>query len=216
MQLEATIYGEKWVLDSQKACFLPDHKTLIISDLHIGKLSHFRKAGIGIPTIGEEHNLKIIRDLIGRYQPNEVIFLGDLFHSEQSPIWTQFKKELLSYESISFELILGNHDVFVGDFFEDLGHVTLSKRKQLNHLLLTHEPLEPTEYKDGLINICGHIHPAVLLRGKGRQKLRVPCFFFGTRRSILPAFGSFTGTFVIETKMSDRVFGLMDDEVVEL
>lgn len=215
MQVKTEMYGEKWLLNSQKACFLIEHKILIISDLHIGKLSHFRKAGIGIPTIGEEENLNKITSLLNEYKPREVIFLGDLFHSDKSEVWERFKSLLKDFDQIQFELILGNHDVFIGNFFSDLSHLKLSTERTINGLLFTHEPIELTEFTNDIINICGHIHPAVMLRGKGRQKLRVPCFYFGSRQAILPAFGSFTGTFVIETKKTDEVFVVMDDEILK-
>ena len=65
-------------------------------------------------------------------------------------------------------------------------------------------------------NLAGHIHPCVRLRGAGRQRLRLPCFYFGDRQGILPAFGTFTGLGDVEVQNGDRVFVIADDRVVEV
>ena len=42
--------------------------------------------------------------------------------------------------------------------------------------------------------VAGHWHPAVTLRGPGRDSLRVPCFCRLDGKLVLPAFGAFTGS----------------------
>lgn len=41
-------------------------------------------------------------------------------------------------------------------------------------ILFSHEPSNK-----GLFNVHGHLHPAIRLKGKGRQKLELPCFLKG-------------------------------------
>lgn len=45
--------------------------------------------------------------------------------------------------------------------------------------------------------------------------MRLPCFHFGSRCGILPAFGSFTGTATPALEPGDRVFVVSDGEVHE-
>ena len=79
--------------------------------------------------------------------------------------------------------------------------------------IFTHEPLE-IEHK--LYNLAGHIHPGVRLKGKGNQQHRLPCFYFGKKSGILPAFGSFTGLATIKVKKENRVFVITKTEVIKV
>jgi metallophosphoesterase superfamily enzyme len=65
-----------------------------------------------------------------------------------------------------------------------------------------------------LYNFAGHIHPGVSLRGKGRQALTLPCFYFGTNQAYLPAFGKFTGLARITPCKDDRVYVVAEDKVM--
>jgi metallophosphoesterase superfamily enzyme len=64
--------------------------------------------------------------------------------------------------------------------------------------------------------LAGHLHPAVALGGPGRQRERLPCFLFGPRRGILPAFGSFTGAATVRPTAGERVFVVAGDEVLQV
>jgi metallophosphoesterase superfamily enzyme len=62
--------------------------------------------------------------------------------------------------------------------------------------------------------LAGHIHPAISLSGPGGQHERLPCFLFGERIGLLPAFGGFTGGATVRPRRGDRVFALAGEEVV--
>lgn len=64
-------------------------------------------------------------------------------------------------------------------------------------------------------NLAGHVHPAVMLEGR-RDKLRLPCYFFGGKDGLLPAFGAFTGMYTIQPKQGDNVFVLTGNEVMRV
>ena len=62
MQIE--VHGESFVLYPQKAVFWPKHKILMIADLHLGKINHFRRSGIAVPTKANDKNIEVfIEDL---------------------------------------------------------------------------------------------------------------------------------------------------------
>ena len=82
--------------------------------------------------------------------------------------------------------------------------------------ILTHHPLKEEEVPEGLYNLCGHIHPAVYLRGRGKQGMKLPCFHFTTKQGVLPAFGEFTGTAIMRTKKKDQVFVVSGEKVIEM
>ena len=107
-------------------------------------------------------------------------------------------------------VIRGNHDRHAGDPPPDWGFRCVGEPVADGPFALRHFP-DPTP---GLYTLAGHVHPAVTLYGKGRQRLRLPCFAFGDRVGILPAFGGFTGTAMVAPRAGDRVFAVADGEVV--
>lgn len=197
-----------------KALFWPATESLILGDLHLGKATHFGKAGISIPTRKvEADNFSRLEDLLRRYRPKRVFFLGDLFHSSHNSVWADFTTRLRAWPDIQFLLIEGNHDILEGKHYTAAGLQVHDDWAEAG-LLLTHEPLADIPAKQ--YNISGHIHPGVRLVGKGKQTLRLPCFFFGAKQGILPAFGAFTGLAMMRASKKDRVFVIYEDSVQQM
>ena len=175
------------------------------------KSTHFRKAGISIPDGAAFHNLENFKNLLKRYSPREVYFLGDLFHSEMNSEWLAFKKLLEQNQDIRFHLVQGNHDIFHEDTYNNKLFQLHQQPLKLRPFILSHEPLEGHT----LYNICGHIHPGVRMHGKARQSLRFPCFYFTKNQAILPAFGKFTGLYTLKPSKHDEVFILVNSSVIK-
>lgn len=74
----------------------------------------------------------------------------------------------------------------------------------------------PNCTEEELYPISGHIHPGVTIVGKAKQRLKFPCFYFGTDYAVLPAFSLFTGLYNIYPKTSDRIFAITPKSVVEV
>lgn len=187
---------------------LPEHAilwkntdTLMVSDLHIGKGGHFRKNGVAMPVEVNLENLWKLSGLLMDHKPNRLLLLGDLFHSSFNKEWSQFADMLANFPSLEIILVRGNHDVLPEHHFTKAGIVVVDELEE-GPFIFSHEPLEKW---DGY-NLCGHVHPAVRLKGGGRQQLRVPCFYFGEKQGMLPSFGYFTGSHVIRPKKKDQVF----------
>ena len=68
---------------------------------------------------------------------------------------------------------------------------------------------------DGYV-IAGHLHPAIILRGRANERVRLACYWFGELVGVLPAFGSFAGSAIISPAAGDRVFGIAGDSVVAI
>lgn len=202
------LQGEQLQLLPEKAVYWPAEKTLLIADSHLGKVRHFRKSGIAIPGKAAYENLQRLESLLLNFKPDQVIFLGDLFHSEMNYEWLEIKIFLQKFSEISFVLIEGNHDLLPEASYRQLE----VHRKPLSYgpFLLSHEPLEIS----GSYNLCGHIHPGVRMTGMARQSMRLPCFFFGSHQAILPAFGSFTGLYLLKPGRQDQVFVVAGTKVM--
>ena len=196
----------------QKVAFLPQHQTLVVADIHLGKASHFRKEGIMIPMPADCPDLKCLGELFDSLKPTTVVFLGDLFHSSLNQEWEDLKDFLCRYHTIRFVLTKGNHDILPSSVMEDTCIEVVHEWKVGEHLILTHEPL--TDVKEERLNIVGHIHPGVLIKAKGRQCYRLPCFYHQGQCLILPAFGQLTGLHMLKKTPDAKIFPVLMDEVI--
>ena len=201
------------LLDHRKAIYWPDSKTLMIADVHIGKASHFRKNGIAIPTIANQNNLWIMSQLIEAYQAQELIILGDLSHDKANDEWEQFIDFRQMYPKMSWILISGNHDRLSSEDYKK-AQIKQFERLEWREFDLIHDPADVLD--NDRYHLCGHVHPAIRLRGAGRQSLKLDCFYFGEKLGILPAFGEFTGRFVIDASSEDRLFVIGNKEVIPI
>ena len=183
---------------------------LMISDIHLGKVTHFRKYGAAVPPQAIAENFSLLDHTMDFFRPASLFFLGDLFHSYLNTEWQLFEN-WVGKTSIPLMLIAGNHDIICPTKYEDLG-IRMVPELAIDSFLLTHHPCE----RNGFFNFSGHVHPAVKLLGKGRQSLRLPCFFKRQSQLILPAFGSFTGTHVLDKKSGDEVYAIADSQVIKI
>lgn len=210
MSLKVTLHHQNFKLHHTGACYWIEQDVILLADVHLGKSAHFRKHGMAIPSTADDGEYDKLTQLITEFQPSRLWFLGDLFHSYQNTEWHFFEQWVRSQE-IEIALVMGNHDIISRVKFEELGMKTYDSI-DMGGIFLTHHPQEI----DHRFNIAGHIHPSVQLRGVGRQKVKLPCFFCSETGMILPAFGDFTGTYSLQPKKGNRIFVIADDEVVEL
>lgn len=208
MTLEIDINSRTFVLHCSGAVYWVEKRMLLISDVHLGKVSHFRRHGSAIPGQAMFKNFLKLDAAVQYFEPETICFLGDLFHSTLNNEWQLFE-EWVNRTQQPIVLVAGNHDIISPLKYEDLG-IRIVSEWVLDNFLLTHYP----EEREGLFSLSGHIHPAVLLEGMGRQFLKLPCFFRSPHQMILPAFGEFTGTYVMEPKESDTVYVITKEDVV--
>ena len=202
--------GEDLILLPEKAIWFPKYETLLVSDTHLGKGSHFRKAGIAIPTQLEQEDLATLSDIIAEIKPKELIFLGDLFHSDINNDWEWFKLWRQLHQKINMALIKGNHDILPPMFYKTL-NIDVVQSKKIGVFELYHD-LPKTQTAHYIIS--GHIHPGIKITGKAKQGLVLPCFYFGKQYAILPAFGKFTGKAIIKRKENDLVYAIAGKNII--
>lgn len=209
LSISTVVAGAELTLHPEKVIYYPKESALIISDVHLGKSDHFRKSGIAVPQSVNQSNLDRIDDLINYYDPSRVIFLGDLFHSTLNSSWSTFNQLTNNYSTIVFELVKGNHDILPQEIYDD-SSLIIYNELILGPFILTHIPLEN---KSELYNLAGHIHPGVAMKGKAKQYVKLPCFYFGDWQGVVPAFGEFTGMHKMETKPADQIFVVIKNNV---
>jgi DNA ligase-associated metallophosphoesterase len=211
--MKVEIFGEQMELLPQKAVFWGRERILFLADVHLGKVNHFRRSGIPVPPKANERNLELIIDLVNLTKPDRVICLGDLFHSHYNPEWEVFGELVKHFVKISFELVLGNHDIMSEQQYVRKG-IVVHNTLRIAPFIFTHHPLEEDDTE--FYNLSGHLHPGVNMRGKARQSVTLPCFYFGENRGLLPAFGTFTGMARIYPKKNDRVFVIVEEKIIEI
>lgn len=167
--------------------FWPEHKALIVSDLHLEKGSYYaEKTGQLLPPHDTKDSLLRLITYVSAIKPEKLILLGDNFHdkkgfdrlsAEAKKLWRQ----LLSLTHVIW--VEGNHDDgFIPDGVED------HKIYWLGSIAFAHIFGESgAEYE-----ISGHYHPSVLLHYKGK-KIRGKAFIMDQGRMIMPSFGAYTG-----------------------
>lgn len=210
------LLNQDLLLLPQKAIFWKQQKALIAADVHLGKVGHFRKAGIAVPLNMEQNDLSVLSDLIDEHRPEKIIFLGDLFHSNMNADWDWFVLWRKQFPKLKIILVRGNHDIIADTYYSQL-NIELYDQLLLGPFLMLHIPLNEAELKlaAGYV-FCGHIHPGISLVGKGRQKLILPCFAFGSNQVILPSFGKFTGKVALLSHKADRIFVVIKDKVLAI
>jgi len=206
------IAGQELILHPYRAIYWVEERALLLADLHLGKAEHFRKEGLPVPGHVSNVNWDKLIGLLLEFKPERVLFLGDLFHSDFNAQWEDLRELVQQFHGVRFELVKGNHDILHGSFYDGANITVHDEGKEEGPFLLTHHPMQA--YTGPLYNLSGHLHPCVFMRGRGRQRLRLPCFYFGAHQGILPAFGAFTGMAPIQPREGDGVFVITDELVL--
>lgn len=164
--------------------WLPARRTLVVSDLHLGKSERIaRRGGTLLPPYEVTETLTRLEAEITALDPGTVLCLGDSFDDpaaaaalpEDALLWL-----LRLQAGRTWLWVEGNHDpgpMGLGGSHHDsvaLGPLTF------RHIATPGARAE----------VSGHYHPKCDLPGAARAR---PAFLYDDDRLILPAFGAYTG-----------------------
>ena len=200
-------------ITNQRVLFWEAQKSLILSDLHIGKSAHFQKSGIPIPSNILTKDLQRLHELIEFFKAENLIIVGDLFHAAYNKDVDEFKNWLQKHPNLSVQLIKGNHDRLKSTIYEDLNIKVFNPFLEIEGLKFVHDFVNPEE--DSFV-ISGHTHPGVSIKGKGRQRIKLPCFQVTKKQLILPAFSLFTGLNTRDFPKDCTNYCFTDDGIFEV
>jgi len=190
-----------------------EEKALLIADFHVGKSAHFRKSGLGLPHHSHLRDLETLQQLIIRYRPSSIFFLGDLFHSDYNAEIRHWHTQVAQWiDPRKICLITGNHDRWSIDQNPEVRSFDIQDHLEIRGIHLNHEP-KKVENKHVL---CGHIHPALYMQGQGRQKIKLHCFWQNAHQLILPAFSELNRGTVVDAKRKDSLFACLEDSVIQV
>jgi len=209
-----TIRDEELILAKERAIFLPKEQLLAISDLHLGKAAHFRKAGLQVPSTLAQGDLNRLSDLLNQYQPKSLLINGDMFHHDVNTDIDDFERWKAQYQNLKFVLVKGNHDKLDERQYQQLGIEIHEPSYCTPNFCFIHDAVKCKE--ENLYPISGHIHPGVSVYGKAKQSLKFPCFYFGNDYAVMPAFSAFTGLSLIKPKANEQVYAITPTKVVKV
>jgi len=205
------LLGQRLVPRADRTLLWADARTLIIADPHFGKADTFRAFGVPVPS-GTDEPLNRLAAGVEDTKAERLVVLGDFWHARPGrtdKLCDQLERWKAERLSLTVDLIRGNHDQAEtppsgwGGWHAELHDPPF---------VFTHFP-EPSS---GGYALAGHLHPGVLLFGRGKQRLKLPCFRFGEQVGVLPAFGGFTGLAGDVPRPGERVFAVAENQVVEV
>ena len=211
--MKIEIRGEELILDKERAIYLPNEKLLAISDLHLGKAAHFRKAGLAIPNTVSQSDIIRLENLLQKYLPTTLLINGDMFHSDYNTEIDEFANWKANFREIDFILVKGNHDRQKEDVYRNLTIEVYEPSYQTDQFCFIHDI---AHCNSNLYTISGHIHPGISIYNKAKQRLKFPCFYFAENFAILPAFSTFTGLQLVKPKTNDQVFAITPSKVLQV
>lgn len=213
--IRVDLQGESLCLLPEKALLWERTATLIVADAHLGKAASFRAAAIPLPGGTTTETLSRMTAALERTDAKRLLLLGDFFHAKSgraSRTLAAISSWRDRHKDLEIVLVRGNHDQRAGDPPEEWGFACCDEPCIEPPFAFRHHPAE----EPGKYVLAGHIHPAVTLAGLARQREKLPCFLFGDRVGLLPAFGDFTGGATVRPRRGDRVFVVAGEEVVTI
>jgi hypothetical protein len=180
------------------ALWWPDERTLVVSDLHLGKSERVaRRCGASLPPYDTRDTLDRLAADLALTNAGTVICLGDSFDDLDAAhaLPETERQSILSLQAgRRWVWIEGNHDPgpveFGGAHLAELTAGSLTFRHIADQA--------------GQGEISGHYHPKVSVRLRGRTLTRA-AFLIDTNRVILPAYGTYTGGLRSQTSVLDTL-----------
>jgi len=197
--------GETLWLLGDHGIYWPARQALLVADVHIGKAASYRALHQPVPRGTTDATLRRLDTLLATYPSEQLIVLGDFLHarSARAPgTLARLQAWRDGHPRLKIVLIRGNHDRHAGDPPASLRIEVEEEPMIMAPFALQHEPEAHATHPV----LAGHVHPVHVLRGRGRQRMRLPCFLLDEHISLLPAFGEFTGGWTVDPPPTTRLY----------
>ncbi|PIN75036.1 phosphoesterase [Candidatus Woesearchaeota archaeon CG10_big_fil_rev_8_21_14_0_10_37_12] len=206
--------------------YLPEHKAVIIADIHLGFEERLKRQGVLVPRVQFKNIIKRLEWILKQVDVKRVILNGDIkeeFGGISDQEWREVKRliEFFRKKKIKIIAVKGNHDTILGPLARkfDINEV---KEVRFKDLLIAHGDEVPKKLEKTII--IGHEHPAIRLKDKQKVE-KFKCFIKGKYKKstliVQPSMKTLQeGTDVLEGKflspllsnVSDFEVFIVDDE----
>jgi uncharacterized protein len=163
-------------LDGRRALWLAASRVLIVADLHWGYAETHRAAGNLLPVWGDDVLANTLQALVADYQPQEMIWLGDVIHATAG---RPRAEAYLAMTSVPVVVLRGNHDR------SWRGAAAVPHLERSNFVL--HHGDVPLRAPVAGRELIGHHHPAAFWSDRAGARFKLPALVAGPRRWIMPA-----------------------------
>jgi DNA ligase-associated metallophosphoesterase len=209
-----TIAGQSVTLLPHRAAFWHERKTLLISDLHLGKVETFASFGVPLPDV-MQHQLAALSAVINATACERVLILGDLLHAPAGLTTPMMEtvRDWRAKHACEFAVVPGNHDRHLEKVADWWNMRVLGEVHREGPFAFTHEPRPIAN----ALTWAGHIHPVYRMRSAS-DTLKLWCFTIDETQGIavLPAFCDFTSGGRFERHATTRVFVIAQGQVLEV
>jgi len=181
---------------ADNALLWPEQGALLVADLHLEKASWYARSGQMLPPYDSRGNLDRLQSIIVEHDVQMVYSLGDNYHDVEGECRLERKAAGLLRQltrQARWIWITGNHDrELSAPYGGEVSHSAWIGGKASDgptgDILLCHEP----EHHIDAPQICGHFHPKLRIRQRGRHVSR-RCYTISENLLIMPSFGNLTG-----------------------
>lgn len=211
--------GQQFLFHPDRALVWPARRTAVVADVHFGKASLFRAAGVPVPAGTTSHDLARLSAIVEQTAAKRLLILGDLLHGREGRADSTFSAVEAwrgRHADLSITLVRGNHDRHAGDPPEAWRVEVVDGPLVEADIAFQHEPPEGTAA--GMPTVCGHVHPTARLEDFDGAAASAACFVVdaASKTMILPAFGRFTGGCRMPAAPGRRFFVPTGERVVEV
>ncbi len=196
--------GEGRWAHASGALWLPDCRTAIVADIHLGYGWALRRRGQLGPT-GDAGLRGKLAAVVADLQPASLVLLGDLVHAPRPAIAERaFIVSVLQElaQSTRLTIVRGNHDRGLARDFPEL-IPDLVPDWRCPGILAVHGDRLP-ETADAHL-VIGHLHPAFGIIDDAGATRRMPIFLSGTRLTVLPAFSTLAAGFDVRGRLPNEI-----------
>lgn len=214
MNARVTVAGEVLELCPERAVYWARRRMLLVADPHFNKAAAFRALGVNVPRGTTGEGLARLDLLLHAHCVETLVFLGDFLHAREGrndATFAALAEWRASHGDVAMQIVRGNHDRRAGDPPATVGIECVDAPHRATPFAMAHHPVGI----DGSYVLAGHLHPCATLVGAGRQRERLPCFWFSRAVGVLPAFGDFTGCAEVAAAGDDTVWVVVGDGVVQ-
>jgi putative SbcD/Mre11-related phosphoesterase len=176
-------------ISSDLCLHLPEERTVVVADLHIGYESALEAEGIHIPRIQTKTVISSLSKLLDRYEPDRLVILGDLKHEFSRNLGQEMKDVRAVLDSVSdrtdIVLVKGNHDNYIESIVSRIQVPVVNQYKAAGITFVHgHQPCVERPL------IMGHEHPSIKIVDRVGAYLKLPCHVWlrQERILVLPAY----------------------------
>lgn len=203
------ISDEELTLLPFKAIYFEKHRTLLVSDIHLNKVSHFKNSPVSLQDGLAETDMVLLDKILNALNVNELFVLGDLFPKNSNYDIRLFAAWRENHNNLEINLVKEEGFISSDEIYSNFEIRVHRKYCLWNKFLFTHKPLEKDVVLSGCDYVfCGFVNPEININGKGKPLQNLPCYFFNEKQCILPAFGEPNRKSLVNPNTKDRVYAI--------